>query len=586
MRKVAVLGAAVVAAVAACFGIALALAPHPTLASTAWYVAPAGNDASDCQSPATPCATINGVLGKAGFVAGDTVRVAVGVYTGVLTEVIMLDRSVTLSGGWNDAFTTQVGTSVIDGQRTRRGITVLAGVTATLDYFTVQYGNGGDLAGGIYNGGGLALSNGAVVSNGGNNGGGIYNSGSLDLFDTRVMTNTGVGRGGGIYNAGTLNVNASIVESNTNTYTGGGGIYNGPGAILTLRGSSISRNSSGFGGGAIVNHGTMTLTTSRLADNRSSLGGAILNDSLGADSQGSASLSWVILERNSAMDGGAIDNYRELTITQCIISGNTASGGGGIMTSGRLTMSYCSLMNNRAGSSGGGISSGGETMVDSTIVVSNTADTYRAGGIENAGKLMLTRSTVASNAAPYGAGIANFSILTLTNSTVSGNTASQGGGGMQTFATAFYSLSSALINSTVVNNRAPTNTTTSGIWLQAGPLSMTNSIIANNGVSADDNFSITQGTLTSGGHNLSNGNIPFAAPSDIENRDPLLSLLQNNGGPTLTHLPLPSSPAINNGDNSICPATDQRGVTRPQGGVCDIGSVEVGPLWYLPLIGK
>ncbi|HLY27384.1 MAG TPA: choice-of-anchor Q domain-containing protein, partial [Aggregatilineales bacterium] len=48
----------------------------------------------------------------------------------------------------------------------------------------------------------------------------------------------------------------------------------------------------------------------------------------------------------------------------------------------------------------------------------------------------------------------------------------------------------------------------------------------------------------------------------------------NNGGATLTIALLPGNSAINTGDNSNCPATDQRGVTRPQGGTCDIGAYE------------
>ena len=64
-----------------------------------WYVTPGGSDSNDCLSPATACASINGALNKPGFVVGDTVRVAVGTYTGAGSEVVMLDKSMTLSGG-------------------------------------------------------------------------------------------------------------------------------------------------------------------------------------------------------------------------------------------------------------------------------------------------------------------------------------------------------------------------------------------------------------------------------------------------------------------------------------------------------
>jgi uncharacterized repeat protein (TIGR01451 family) len=57
--------------------------------------------------------------------------------------------------------------------------------------------------------------------------------------------------------------------------------------------------------------------------------------------------------------------------------------------------------------------------------------------------------------------------------------------------------------------------------------------------------------------------------------DPLLGTLQDNGGLTFTHALLPSSQAINGGDNSGCPSTDQRGVPRPQGAACDIGAYEL-----------
>ena len=61
--------------------------------------------------------------------------------------------------------------------------------------------------------------------------------------------------------------------------------------------------------------------------------------------------------------------------------------------------------------------------------------------------------------------------------------------------------------------------------------------------------------------------------------DPLLGPLANNGGPTLTHQPLPGSPVIDAGDPAIPspPATDQRGFARIFGAAVDLGSVEVQP---------
>jgi len=56
--------------------------------------------------------------------------------------------------------------------------------------------------------------------------------------------------------------------------------------------------------------------------------------------------------------------------------------------------------------------------------------------------------------------------------------------------------------------------------------------------------------------------------------------LADNGGATQTHALVTDSPAIDAGDNALCSddainSFDQRGVSRPQGSACDIGSFEV-----------
>ncbi len=59
--------------------------------------------------------------------------------------------------------------------------------------------------------------------------------------------------------------------------------------------------------------------------------------------------------------------------------------------------------------------------------------------------------------------------------------------------------------------------------------------------------------------------------------DPRLGPLAANGGPTLTLAPGPGSAAIDALAGAACPATDQRGLPRPQLGGCDAGAVEVQP---------
>src|SRR5262249_37062439 len=81
--------------------------------------------------------------------------------------------------------------------------------------------------------------------------------------------------------------------------------------------------------------------------------------------------------------------------------------------------------------------------------------------------------------------------------------------------------------------------------------------------------------LHSAGHNLEGGtDCSFGSPGDLQNRDPLLGALANNGGDVDTLALLGGSPAIDAGDGVGCPATDARGVARPQGSACDIGAFE------------
>ena len=67
--------------------------------------------------------------------------------------------------------------------------------------------------------------------------------------------------------------------------------------------------------------------------------------------------------------------------------------------------------------------------------------------------------------------------------------------------------------------------------------------------------------------------------------DPPLGALADNGGPTRTHALLAGSAAVNAGTSTGAPATDQRGVTRPQGAGVDIGAFEQGGATPVPVPG-
>jgi hypothetical protein len=64
---------------------------------------------------------------------------------------------------------------------------------------------------------------------------------------------------------------------------------------------------------------------------------------------------------------------------------------------------------------------------------------------------------------------------------------------------------------------------------------------------------------------------PIGSTGNLLGVNPLLDPLASNGGPTKTHKPSSSSPVIDAGDDSLCPADDQRLAPRT---CCWIGSYE------------
>ena len=135
-----------------------------------------------------------------------------------------------------------------------------------------------------------------------------------------------------------------------------------------------------------------------------------------------------------------------------------------------------------------------------------------------------------------------------------------------------------ITNSTISGNSAGSG---GGIYHYVGNLGISDTIL-NAGGSGENIFN-DGGTVTSHGYNISsdNGGGYLNGPGDQINTDPLLGSLQDNGGPTLTHAPLPGSPAIDAGDPNFTPPPfrDQRGpcYRRVYGRRIDVGSVEVQP---------
>jgi hypothetical protein len=409
---------------------------------------------------------------------------------------------------------------------------------------------------------GTVTISGVTVADGyASEGGGIINFGMFTLNNSAVMSNTASYVGGGILNIGALTVNDSIVLNNAAGYSGG--IYNS--GMLTLNNSTVMNNiahddydnNTGTGGG-IYNVGTLILSNS------------------------------IIMSNTAYYSGGGIWNHdiwndgSKLTLNNSTIMSNTAMFGGGIFNyQGTGILNNSIVMSNH----GGGISNyQGTGILNNSIVMSNTA--IFGGGIDNyQGLGTLNNSTIMSNTAAYGGGIDNYDgTLTVNNSTLSGNSATgssglDGGGAIEQRGG---TSSLTINNSTIANNTAVSpNQARSGIWLETGVLTMTNSIVANNAIT--NNFAVEiSGTLTSKGYNLSNNWNGLTIQGTDKTSDPLLAPLADNGGSTWTHALQAGSLAIDqipNGVSSCGMAVtqDQRGQPRPSrmGGKCDIGAFEL-----------
>jgi hypothetical protein len=289
--------------------------------------------------------------------------------------------------------------------------------------------------------------------------------------------------------------------------------------------------------------------------------------------------------------GGILVSSGDLALEGSRVTGNNALNGGGVSACGNISVSASSIDDNPASMSsqdGGGIlaSCGKLTVTDSTVA-GNSA--WYGGGIARDGSggasadtsITVIRSTISGNTAGDGCcgGIASLTPVVLVNSTVSGNSAADGPGGVA-------GPNITLIYSTVVDNEGPDVANVGA----TGTLTAFGSVIAG---ARGGGVSCSSSSTVSNGYNLSDtSDCGFDGATDKQGAafDPKLGPLASNGGPTMTHAPAAGSPLLDAIPAASCQAdgaagvtTDQRGITRPQGSGCDIGSAEVVVAAPVPL---
>jgi hypothetical protein len=278
-------------------------------------------------------------------------------------------------------------------------------------------------------------------------------------------------------------------------------------------------------------------------------------------------------------DGGGLWNAGTVRLRDCAISGNATDfgAGAGIFNRGTLHVTHSTITGNSTttnGGSGGGIYNGGTVTLTQSTIANSTAE-FVGGGIANAGSLTVTNSTIRSNRSSRGGGIdnGNAGVVVLTNSTISGNNAfgspkfmgQPGGGGIANRDTGAV----FVLNSTITEN------TTSGIGggiFGNGLMALANTVLARNlGISPPEDCA---GAVVSLGSNLVGdpGNCDIQLQASDLTGDPGLDTFTDNGTPGNGHFPLlPTSQAIDAGNDALCPRVDQLGQRRI--GRCDIGAI-------------
>jgi hypothetical protein len=465
-------------------------------------------------------------------------------------------------------------------------------------------GGGGIAAGSFFSPGNVEISNSTIsgnVTKGSTNGGGggLKVLGSLSISDSVITWNRAEGvsaSGGGISAGSSVHIANTTIEHNSSEHDGGGLAVSG---TVQLSNIMVIGNSAKVDGGGMIAADKVTVKDSLFVQNQAGgFGGGI----------------WVLSNNGAEV------------VTSVIRDNFSVSGGGGIYGSAQavpwpstLNIAYNEIENNQTDGDGGGVFAWGGTGGPVINVVANTIRGNRAskagGGIMATARLIgfkpshieISQNLIRDNDSEYGGGVSivNEANTTLISNTLSDNSASGYGGGL------FVDSVSGVVrvsHNTVFRNTADADQnrigTGGGVFVQRGSPMIEHTIIAENvdrssiatdlgrlsGANFELRFSLIGSNLGSGlaaalpGFPDVFGNL-IGGPDASARIQPRLRPLLDNGGPTMTHALLPSSPAVNMGDPDAVPGMngvplfDQRRepFTRVHGGRIDIGAFELQP---------
>ena len=434
-------------------------------------------------------------------------------------------------------------------------------------------------------------------------------------FDQNWSTNYG----GAIYSMGSV-VDADFSQFRQNEADFGGAVYTKRVAEVPLsefRSSNsyyINNTATDIGGGIFSENSNLEISDSYFEANWADSCGAIRNGgspglnvraggletALRIPSSSKIEDTQINFNHAQGLDGGGICHVMgDLIVQDSIISGNTAPEAGG----GMLIQDRAELINNlfliNMAANGGGVYIGHPlsmgsgnwlehvdvdyldfyTAIKGSDFSANSSNRGGAGVFAHStGTTLIDKTTFRNNtAAGAGGAVLRFDgKMFINNSTFSANSAYKGGGiraldqpgsklGIR-HATFAFNTATETSNGGIISNRD-----WGGGALNAGHnTTVENSLFYQN---TPMDCQITNGS------NYSATNTYASDPtcSILIEPYPQIMPLQDNGGGTMTHALLPTSPLIDILPDCAGLVDDQRGVARPMGAKCDPGSYELDP---------
>jgi hypothetical protein len=489
---------------------------------------------------------------------------------------------------------------------------VLNGTTLTItgagSGTTTINANGIDRAFAVQSGGSLSLS-GVTIENGQPYGPYCYSTYYAATYSCSPSSGGGDGPvGGAIYSDGALTTTGDVIFSANQApiefnQSYGGAIYaDADTTALSLSGSTFTGNYANQGS-AIYDTAPVaaTISGSAFTDNDTGGGDGTIYGEYETDTEPSLSITASTFSGNIAGDGGAIywDSQGDLTADGGnTFTGNSAAGGGVLWNEywGHATSLSGDVIKDNTAYDAGVIyeddysGSGTDSVALNNDEIDDNTATYVGVGYfsDGAGPTSVDSSYVGNSGADggvfylsdtsdYGQG------SSLTNVTMSGNSSTYGG--------ALYVDSTATNPLTLVNDTIAFNTATAGGGIygayNASPGNdggVTNTIVAENSGGDCGGTGATQfPAAEDSGYNDDSDGSCFGysghPSSDEVGVNPALSQAAGNGGPNpvQTDAEHAGGPTVNAGSNDACPATDARGLARPQTAAdpCDIGAFEL-----------